>query len=34
MGVDSAGPIRWPDLELEIPATSPAAVAAPAFASW
>ncbi len=26
--------MRWPDLELEIPTTSPAAVAAPAFASW
>lgn len=28
------GPVVWPPMELEIPATSPAAVAAPAFASW
>lgn len=29
-----AGHIAWPVLELEIPATSPAAVGAPAFAVW
>ncbi len=29
-----AGAIEWPALELEIPTTSPAAVAAPAYASW
>jgi hypothetical protein len=31
---ESACRIEWPSLELEIPATSPAAVAAPAFETW
>ncbi len=28
------GPIEWPAMDLEIPTTSPAAVAAPAYATW
>ena len=28
------GPIEWPAMDLEIPATSPAAVATPAYATW
>ncbi len=34
MNPNPAARIEWPALELEIPTTSPAAVAAPAFARW
>jgi len=30
----AAAPIEWPALELDIPTTSPAAVAAPSYDSW